>query len=520
MAYVNHISIRVPWHDDQWRGTVCRKPRENAACIVLSEIAAKKADDAEECVAGRRFDELTEGELPPCVRERVSFMAPFTLRREFVHPYKDGGSPQHRDLKTMTLQQPPYSATCIPFKWMRREHADKLAAGWHLNFDPAREPTEPEWMVRNGWLQNGRNQRAMLDGFFSTVKPQESLCFFYAKQTPFSDDARRVIVGVGRVKRVGVPLQYEREGRNSDVDTSYVWDVTIEHSIRPSDGDGFLLPYAELAAAQERGVVIDWSRSLAFSPASQSAEFSYAAEHVSHDGAISALLECKQALEAARAVLVDGDAIPKALRWIDSRISELWNMRGAYPGLGAALTAFGLQHGNFLALHLTEQLGENEDPWPLVDKVMRNPSSLPSTLRALVTSDLTDIWKKLKDSRLELLKLLARFALTNEQAERFFVAAVRSASGLAYLDAQLLENPYVIYEGDRFSTPASDDHTLERVTLEAIDRGAYPAEAVALKHPLPETSRMSGALDKRRVRALVIAQLEEAAQVHGHTEVP
>ena len=195
-------------------------------------------------------------------------------------------------------------------------------------------------------------------------------------------------------------------------------------------------------------------------------------------------------------------------------------MRGAYPGLGAALTAFGLQHGNFLALHLTEQLGENEDPWPLVDKVMRNPSSLPSTLRALVTSDLTDIWKKLKDSRLELLKLLARFALTNEQAERFFVAAVRSASGLAYLDAQLLENPYVIYEGDRFSTPASDDHTLERVTLEAIDRGAYPAEAVALKHPLPETSRMSGALDKRRVRALVIAQLEEAAQVHGHTEVP
>lgn len=520
MAFVNHISVRVPWHDNQWRGTVCKKPRENAACIALSEIVAKKVDDAEECVAGRRFDELTEAELPPCVRERVSFMAPFTLRRDFVHPYKESGSAEHHDLKTMTQQQPAYSATCIPFKWMRREHADKLAAGWHLNFDPAREPTEPEWMVRNGWLQNGRNQRAMLDGFFSAVKPEASLCFFYAKQTPFSDDNRRVIVGVGRVKRIRKPMQYEREGRTADADTSYVWDVTVEHSIRPSDGDGFLLPYAELAAAQERGAVIDWSRCLAFSPASQSAEFSYAAEHVSHDGAISALLECKHALEGARALLVDAEAIPKALRWIDSRISELWNMRGGYPGLGAALTALGVQHGNFLALHLAEQLGENEDPWPLVDKVMRNPGSLPPTLGALVTSDLIDVWRKLKGSRLELLKLLARFALTNEQAERFFISAVRTASGLDYVDAQLLENPYVIYEGDRFATPASDEHMLERVTLETIDRGAYPAEAVALKHPLPEPSRMSGALDKRRVRAQVVGQLEEAAESGGHTMLP
>ena len=80
MAFVNHISVRVPWHGDQWRGTVCKKPRENAACIALPEIGAKKMDDAEECVAGRRFDELSESELPPCVRERVSFMAPFALR--------------------------------------------------------------------------------------------------------------------------------------------------------------------------------------------------------------------------------------------------------------------------------------------------------------------------------------------------------------------------------------------------------------------------------------------------------
>ncbi|EEF26405.1 conserved hypothetical protein, partial [Ricinus communis] len=421
----------------------------------------------------------------------------------------------------MELQQPPFSAACIPFKWMRREFADDIAKGWRLDYDPAREPTEPSWLTEGGWVQNGRNQRAMLDGFFSTIKKAHSLCFFYAKQTPFSDDARRVLIAVGRVEDVGKPLQYEREGKLAEAETSYVWDVVVRHSIRAEVGEGgFLMPYAELAAAQEQGADVDWGRCLAFSPADRRSEFSYAAEHVSQDGAISALLECRLALESARDVLHQADGVARALRWIDARISELWKLRGAYPGLGAALSAFGVQHGNFLALHLAEHLNENDDPWPLVDKVMRKPASLPPTLATLVTSDLTDQWKVLKASRLELLKLLARFALTNEQATRFYIRAERYAAGLDYEDSQLLENPYLVYEGDRFSVPASDEGKLERVTLETIDRGAYPADVVSEKHPLPDQSRMSGPLDKRRVRALVIGQLEEAALSGGHSMLP
>lgn len=521
MPFVNHISIRVPWHDDQWRGTVCNKPRDNGACVALPEIAEAKHDEAEMCVAGQRFDEIEEAKLPPCLKERATFMAPFTLRRMLNHPYKETDSAAHRDLKAMGLQQPSYSAACIPFKWMRREFADELAKGWRLDFDPAREPTEPRWLTEGGWVQNGRNQRAMLNGFFSTIKPELSLCFFYAKQTPFSDDPRRVIIGVGRVKNVSKPLQYEREGKTSEPDTSYVWDVMVEHSIRTeSDNGGFLMPYAELAAAQERGLDVDWSRCLAFSPADRLSEFSYVSEHVSQDGAISALLECRLALESALDVLHQADGVAKALRWIDARISELWRLRGAYPGLGAALAAFGVPHGNFLALHLAEQLDENDDPWPLVDTVMRKPASLPPTLASLVNRNLTEEWKSLKAGRLALLKLLARFALTNEQATRFYVRAVRSAAGLHYEDSQLLENPYVLYEGDRFAVPTSDDERMERVTLETIDRGAFPADVVAQKHPLPEQSQMSGPRDKRRVRALIISQLEDAAQSGGHTLLP
>lgn len=30
-----HISVRVPWHDNGWNGTVCQFPGENNACLRL-----------------------------------------------------------------------------------------------------------------------------------------------------------------------------------------------------------------------------------------------------------------------------------------------------------------------------------------------------------------------------------------------------------------------------------------------------------------------------------------------------
>ena len=29
---IEHISVRVPWHDNGWNGTVCRDPRGNGTC--------------------------------------------------------------------------------------------------------------------------------------------------------------------------------------------------------------------------------------------------------------------------------------------------------------------------------------------------------------------------------------------------------------------------------------------------------------------------------------------------------
>ena len=33
-----HLSIRVPWHDHGWDGTVCEHPDSNISCLRLKNI--------------------------------------------------------------------------------------------------------------------------------------------------------------------------------------------------------------------------------------------------------------------------------------------------------------------------------------------------------------------------------------------------------------------------------------------------------------------------------------------------
>src|SRR3954451_1251357 len=79
---IRHLSIRVPWHDGGWDGTVCRNPKGNAACLVLKEIRDTRNDELEQSLAGRSIDTLDQStQWPACMGERATFMAPFELTR-------------------------------------------------------------------------------------------------------------------------------------------------------------------------------------------------------------------------------------------------------------------------------------------------------------------------------------------------------------------------------------------------------------------------------------------------------
>jgi hypothetical protein len=82
-----HISIRVPWHDNGWNGTICQNPLNNTSCLRLKNIGMRRNDEVEASRAGANWAGLPPEQLPACASERGAFMAPAAYRRMVNHPY-------------------------------------------------------------------------------------------------------------------------------------------------------------------------------------------------------------------------------------------------------------------------------------------------------------------------------------------------------------------------------------------------------------------------------------------------
>jgi hypothetical protein len=503
-----HISIRVPWHDSGWSGRVCANPLGNTHCVALPRIGDTRDDAWEVSVRGELFD--AEGaRLPACAAERGAFMADLAYERRFPHPYEHHALYTH--FRRTRYVHAPRSAAAIPFAWMMKEDdgVPEIARRLALGFRPE---LEPELGFESIWVQERRNQLVMLDTFFGAIEPDVSLVFFYAKKTPLTEDPRRVIVGIGRVTGVGGATEYAYEAAAKDSLRSIVWERNVSHSIRPEIGDGFLLPYRELLDLAKNDADFDLQPFVLHAPEESFDAFSMGSEHVSHDEAVAVLLSAA-AVVGRYETLLPGDW-GAARRWIDAELNRLWRLRGAYPGLGSAFGAMGVPNGTLLAHAIGRLLhadgGQDiRDPWPVVDAVLHDPAQLPPDLAGSVGPVAAKLWDSLQPERRALLKLLARFELSADQAQRWWVQEKRAETGIKLDDAAVLANPYLCYEADR--------GRLDSIPLPVIDRGLFPDPQVLAAIPIPEPSACAEAIDPRRGRALMIRTLEDAAAKEGHT---
>jgi hypothetical protein len=503
---LRHLSIRVPWHDSGWKGTICDHPKENSDCLILKTVHERREDDKEEELRGRAWVDLDPDDLPPCVVERAGFMAPVEMTRMISHPYSSW-SQAHAAFRPTVHRVARYSASCIPFRWMLRENAEDIAAEYDLPYQPELE----EWATKligggDHWIQTKQNQVLMLETFFSAVRPEESLCFFYVKRAPLTEERRRILVGVGRVLSKGSWTEYRYEPGPGEL-RAVLWEWPIQHSIRPALKDGFLLPYHEILEIAKGDTSVNPEDYVAFAPGDHWDEFSFAAEHVTHDAAIGALLECARVIKAAREI-VPGKW-DEIVAWIDERLGETWQRRGAYPGLGSVLAAFGVPHANLLSFAIGERMPEASDPWPLVDQVFEDPAAFG--LAGRLGTAMRAKWASLPTERRDLLRLLARFDLTPAQATRFYQPSDREKARIEVSDHALIENPYLVYELDR--------HSEDPITAATADRGLFPDATIRAAFPLSPPSAMEEDTDQRRVRALVVSLLEAAAE-RGHTLQP
>jgi hypothetical protein len=161
---LRHVSIRVPWHDSGWNGTVCEAPHLNGACAKLKRIAGKKDDELERPIAGRSFDKIPLEQWPSCVDERVSFMAPFELDHIKRHALAGVDARHYGHFKPTRQRYPCFSAGVVPFLWMMRGNINYYRDQLDLDVD---EEREPDLGYETNWVHEARNQFALLEAFAS-----------------------------------------------------------------------------------------------------------------------------------------------------------------------------------------------------------------------------------------------------------------------------------------------------------------------------------------------------------------
>jgi ATP-dependent exoDNAse (exonuclease V) alpha subunit len=509
---LKHLSVRIPWHDNAWNGSICSNPKANGACLILKNCALNRKDEQEQELAGQFLNDLPEDKYPVCIGERATFMAKFPIYKTLKHPYAQSSPSTHGHLKPTRIQFPTFSAAAVPYHWMLKQNSGDKTSEYALNYDDAREPVL-DW-AKNGndsWVQEYNNQKALLNCFFEHLQEESSLVFFYAKQVPFVESSGRVLAGVGKINKIIPSEAYE--GSNKRFGAAY-WEHMILHSIRQDNKNGFLLPYHNALEYQQEYPDFDIAELAVVVPRDKQFEFSYGTEHVSNDSAIRVLLDCIKSLEKAEELEI-GTNHQHSIQWIHNEIAQLEKLRGSYPGMGSALCAFGIDKGHFVAAQITNALEDKKDnAWLLFEKAIENSDGiLTEDVAALMGNNSKKLYKRLKNkttpTRIQLLHLLSRFDLTIDQAKSLFVVEVREQIGIQREDKDYINNPYLIYEDLR--------HSNIPVALSTIDLGMY------LKIPsqelFPNNFVYSDPFEMYRIRALTIQQLEWAT-LQGHTLLP
>ena len=196
-------------------------------------------------------------------------MSPKEIVRHVNHPYKKRDNPLYSDFLNTQYVIPPYTIPAVPFRWTMKNDDDTsdIAKEYEIEtYSPDYEPAREDLGFSTIWVQDKRNQEALLKTFFKAIVPEHSLCFIYAKHVPFSENVGRYLIGVGRVTKVQDQLEYDYEKPRKNKTKSVIWETIVHHTIREDAKDGFLLPYHDLMGKAASDFAIQMSDYVVYAP--------------------------------------------------------------------------------------------------------------------------------------------------------------------------------------------------------------------------------------------------------------
>lgn len=515
---MKHLSVRVAWHDNKWNGSICNHPSNNAFCIHLPRIYGEKDEAAEDAIKGQSWNKLNVNQLPPCKAEGGAFMSETKYAREFNHPYNQPNRKNipHLALKPTKIEVPPFSTFAVPFWWMLRGNQSEIR-DWYPDIPRDENPPFP-----SSWIYSRQTQEALLKTFFEPIKEEQSLSVFYIKgANPIDEDSRRLIVGVGLIKKKSPILTYD-----TTADYTYpLWDRLITHGIRPNDpkSEGILLPYHEYLELPEDYSVktkegkktkydlIDEIKLTLQETASRQEvidEFTYGSNWVNDSSLLIVLGKLRSIIERIKEHGIAKGHWDSHLQWIDRQIGKVKESMGPFPSFANAVIALGFQYGHTLEADLREQkkISPKDNPWDAWEEVIYGRLNLGNNAYSGDLSHFRDIWLNETSERKSLLELLSRFELTDKQIKNWFDPTQRVRLGYKGSDSEILSNPYLISEED------AGDMEHYPIAVETIDNGLFADKAIQGDCVPTKPQLVDSPLDTRRIRAIIINILKNAAE--------
>lgn len=493
---MKHISIRVPWHDDLWNGTVCRSPKNNPFCLCLKRIQSEKDVDKEEPFAGKHFSKIAENDCPSCVKENADFLSDKPYYTVFRHPYQ-GRDEKHKHLRPTVVDMPPFSCLATPFRYLQQNSQAELDAKYPFN-------EEEEAPFPSPWVYGRKRQYDIINWFRSEIG-SDSLVVFYTKSgNPIDENTTRLIIGLGRVKHVLGKKDYDSETAESYP----LWSLQIEHSVRPdvNVSEGFILPYHEYLALDndyikkvtgksKEQVVDEITLSLAKLENSDKIhnELSYVTDFVSNQSMLMILNEARKCLESVVEHKLIKKDWAKQIRWIDEQIAHVKQMSGPFPAFAEALRAIGLNYAYMIEHDMRDEfkIGVKDNPWSYFDDLMTGKRELKKKAYSSDLKEMKGTWKYMDKEEREIIELLSRFEIHSDVIDYWLDNDDRWD--------ELKLNPYIICE----ECPPGESPTPHDV----IDLGLIPDKDIQGEWVPEEPFALDTLIDRRRIRALVAEQL-------------
>lgn len=463
-----HVTARLAWHDSGWNGHICNDPAANTYCVGSHSypggmISERRDLDQERGCAGQACSSLKS--IPPCIYSVNAF------GKDALTAFADPPEFFNKGAKRKEWLLPPASVCVWPYEEMYRDE------------------------VKSGQGYDAGKRKKLVDKFFSSIEENSSLVFYYSNYSnPFSTDEAPtyVLVGISRVKSVGDDLYYDGcDDRTTSAYGGYVWDRTIT-SCYPEEG--FRLPYH---------LYKDDSRLESFAVFPDNPLLcKYGSKLMSDDQALGLVEQFHQAVLRLIEMGDTSEDWQVRRKWLEGLISELWQRRGAFPGMAEVCKYLQLPEAiPFLkkAVARGAELAAVEKVWALFDGKSNELDGI--TLGKGTVDSARRFWKLQDDSDQRLLRdVFARIDI-NELVIKELINSPNRKHGIRAKRDEILENPYVLCE--QYVGEGAED----RLSWGQLDRAMVPSPDLGVPALVGNDSPW-------RLRALADECLR---RVNGHT---